>query len=99
MGVIKLTLFSVSGEGSNEDKQSSLAFIQLEKQNERLKEALIRWVYLVCQSVSNLYFSLRDMSQETEQEQRRHISELERDITNIDDLQGLQLGTFVYTWF
>ena len=33
--------------------------------------------------------SLRDMSQQTEQEQRRRIAEMEKDITSIDDLQGL----------
>lgn len=29
------------------------------------------------------------MSQQTEQEQRRRIAEMEKDITGIDDLQGL----------
>ncbi|KAJ7597843.1 dynactin [Mycena floridula] len=52
--------------------KDTLAFIQLEKQNERLKEALLR---------------LRDMSQENELEQRRRISEMEKDMTGIDDLQ------------
>jgi dynactin 1 len=31
------------------------------------------------------------MSQETEQEQRRRIAEMEKDITSIDDLQGMSL--------
>jgi len=31
--------------------------------------------------------SLRDMSQETEQDQRKRITEMEKDITGIDDLQ------------
>ncbi|OSX67214.1 hypothetical protein POSPLADRAFT_1130701 [Postia placenta MAD-698-R-SB12] len=53
--------------------KQSLAYIQLEKQNERLKEALIR---------------LRDISQETEQEQRRRIAEMEKDVTNLDELQA-----------
>jgi dynactin 1 len=30
---------------------------------------------------------LRDLSQETEQEQRRRIAELEKDVTGVDDLQ------------
>jgi dynactin 1 len=55
------------------DGKNTLAYIQLEKQNERLKEALVR---------------LRDISQETDQEQRRRISEMEKDIMNIDDMQG-----------
>ncbi|KAF8893676.1 dynein associated protein-domain-containing protein [Gymnopilus junonius] len=53
--------------------KDSLAYIQLEKQNERLKEALIK---------------LRDMTQETEQDQRRRISELEKDSSGIDALQA-----------
>ncbi|EIN14288.1 dynactin [Punctularia strigosozonata HHB-11173 SS5] len=59
--------------GPADGGKSTLAYIQLEKQNERLKEALVR---------------LRDMSQETEQEQRRRIAEMEKDIMSIDDLQG-----------
>ncbi|KAI9569455.1 dynein associated protein-domain-containing protein [Boletus coccyginus] len=62
----------VTEEEGGANAKSSLAYIQLEKHNERLKEALIR---------------LRDMSQQTEQEQRRRITEMEKDITGIDDLQ------------
>ncbi|KAF7346159.1 CAP-Gly domain-containing protein [Mycena sanguinolenta] len=69
------------GQGDDEDAgnksmsagKDSLAYIQLEKQNERLKEALLR---------------LRDMSQETEQEQRRRIAEMEKDVVGIDELQS-----------
>ncbi|KAG6865099.1 hypothetical protein C0991_005060 [Blastosporella zonata] len=61
------------GEGDADTGKDSLAYIQLEKQNERLKEALIK---------------LRDMTQETEQEQRRRINEMEKDIVGIDDLQS-----------
>ncbi|EGN93727.1 hypothetical protein SERLA73DRAFT_172019 [Serpula lacrymans var. lacrymans S7.3] len=68
------------GEGGDSNIKSSLAFIQLEKQNERLKEALIR---------------LRDMSQETEQEQRRRITEMEKDITGVDDLQASYEETLI----
>lgn len=31
---------------------------------------------------------LRDMTQETEQEQRRRIAEMEKDVTSLDDIQG-----------
>ncbi|CAL1693902.1 unnamed protein product [Somion occarium] len=68
-------------EGGNENVvTSSLAYIQLEKQNERLKEALIR---------------LRDLSHETEQEQRRRITEMEKDVTGLDELQGQYESTLI----
>ncbi|VDC06717.1 unnamed protein product [Peniophora sp. CBMAI 1063] len=51
----------------------SLAYIQLEKQNVRLKEALIR---------------LRDVTQETDAEQRRRISDMEKDVQALDELQA-----------
>ncbi|KDQ62879.1 hypothetical protein JAAARDRAFT_28852 [Jaapia argillacea MUCL 33604] len=65
------------GESDGEEERadpakSSLAYIQLEKQNERLKEALVR---------------LRDLSSETEQEQRRRIQEMEKDVAMLDELQ------------
>ncbi|KAH9948209.1 dynactin [Amylocystis lapponica] len=60
-------------EGGEGVVKQSLAYIQLEKQNERLKEALIR---------------LRDISQETELEQRRRIAEMEKDVTGLDDLHS-----------
>ncbi|KAF8644238.1 hypothetical protein AX16_008593 [Volvariella volvacea WC 439] len=63
--------------GSGKD---TLAYMQLEKQNERLKEALIR---------------LRDISQETEQEQRRRIAEMEKDIANFDELQAQHESTLI----
>ncbi|RDX50532.1 dynactin [Lentinus brumalis] len=63
-----------SGESGGESSvKQSLPYIQLEKQNERLKEALIR---------------LRDITQETEQEHRRRISEMEKDLTGLDGLQA-----------
>jgi dynactin 1 len=61
-----------TGEASDDTAKSSMAYIQLEKHNESLKEALIK---------------LRDLSQETEQEQRRRISKMEKDIVGIDELQ------------
>ncbi|KAF8555146.1 dynactin [Imleria badia] len=68
------------GEEGEAEAKSSLAYIQLEKHNERLKEALIR---------------LRDMSQQTEQDQRRRLAEMEKDITSIDDLQGQYETTLI----
>ncbi|KAG6911272.1 hypothetical protein DXG01_002111 [Tephrocybe rancida] len=67
------------GDGADPGKDS-LAYIQLEKQNERLKEALIK---------------LRDMTQETDQDQRRRISEMEKDIVGIDDLQSQYETTLI----
>lgn len=52
--------------------KNSLAFIQLAKQNERLKEALIR---------------LRDMSTENEQDYKRKIVDLEKELDLTSDLQ------------
>ncbi|XP_006453898.1 hypothetical protein AGABI2DRAFT_181913 [Agaricus bisporus var. bisporus H97] len=60
---------SADGEAS---AKGALAYIQLEKQNERLKEALIK---------------LRDLSQDTEHEQRRRIQEMEKDVEVLDELQ------------
>ena len=53
--------------------KDTLAYIQLEKQNERLKEALVR---------------LRDMTQENDLEQKRRIAEMEKDMSGVDDLQS-----------
>ncbi|KAJ7163329.1 dynein associated protein-domain-containing protein [Mycena filopes] len=61
------------GNKSMSAGKDSLAYIQLEKHNDRLKEALLR---------------LRDMSQETEHDQRRRISEMEKDIVGLDELQS-----------
>ncbi|KAF5355284.1 hypothetical protein D9758_006088 [Tetrapyrgos nigripes] len=61
------------GGGDGDDGKSSLPYIQLEKQNERLKEALLR---------------LRDMTQENDQDQRRRIAEMEKDMNGLDDLQS-----------
>lgn len=41
-------------------------------------------MYLV---LAHVLFRLRDMTQETEQEQRRRIAEMEKDIIGLDDLQ------------
>ncbi|KAG8695388.1 hypothetical protein FRC09_009176 [Ceratobasidium sp. 395] len=59
------------GEGGGEGKKR-LDVVQLEKHNERLKEALIK---------------LRDLSHETDVEQKRKITELERELSGVDELQ------------
>lgn len=59
-------------DGTESVAKTSLAYIQLEKQNERLKDALIK---------------LRDISQETDQDQRRQIAEMEKDVAIFEDLQ------------
>ncbi|KAH9082254.1 dynein associated protein-domain-containing protein [Lactarius deliciosus] len=69
-----------ASEGGNSNVAGSLAYIQLEKQNARLKEALIR---------------LRDLSQETEQEQRKRITEMEKDVMSVDDLSTQLESTLI----
>ncbi|GLB43572.1 putative dynein associated protein [Lyophyllum shimeji] len=69
-----------AGGDAGSSGKDSLAYIQLEKQNERLKEALIK---------------LRDITQETEQEQRRRIAEMEKDIVGVDDLQSQYESTLI----
>ncbi|KAH7340157.1 dynein associated protein-domain-containing protein [Rhizoctonia solani] len=59
------------GGGGGEAKKS-LDVLQLEKHNERLKEALIK---------------LRQITQETDTEQKRKIADLERELSGIDELQ------------
>ncbi|KZV79203.1 hypothetical protein EXIGLDRAFT_632417 [Exidia glandulosa HHB12029] len=61
------------GEGGADPARTTLAYIQLERHNERLKEALVR---------------LRDISHEAETEQRHKIQELERDLASLDDMQS-----------
>lgn len=39
----------------------------------------------------SLVVSLRDVSQETEQEQRRRIADMEKDVMSVDDLTGKDL--------
>ncbi|ODO01512.1 hypothetical protein I350_06332 [Cryptococcus amylolentus CBS 6273] len=54
-----------------EGERTSLAFVQLEKHNERLKDALIR---------------LRDMSSEAEKDHKTKMAELERELTSQEEL-------------
>ncbi|KAL0562374.1 hypothetical protein V5O48_019713, partial [Marasmius crinis-equi] len=65
---------------ATEPEKGSLAYIQLEKQNERLKEALMK---------------LRDMTQENDLDQRRRITEMERDMVGLDDLQSNYDSTLI----
>lgn len=57
----------------NESDKTSAGYIQLEKQNERLKDALIR---------------LRDLTNETDSEQRRKISDLDKELASLSDIQS-----------
>ncbi|KAF8634861.1 hypothetical protein AX15_000617 [Amanita polypyramis BW_CC] len=72
IGVLKEGGVSVDKEVTDAIKDS-LEYIQLEKQNERLKEALIK---------------LRDVTSETEQEQRKRILEMEKDVGEFEQLQA-----------
>jgi len=63
---------SADTEGSGGIK-NTLDYIQLEKQNERLKEALIK---------------LKEATSETEQEQRKRIIEMERDVNEFEQVQA-----------
>lgn len=81
-------------------EKSSVAFVQLEKHNERLKEALIRCVPCfmsfdptVLRSITEhspvLASRLRDMSSEAERDHRSRITALEKDLADTSGLQGL----------
>lgn len=65
-------LYEHDGRSGNEADKSSPGYLQLEKQNERLKDALIR---------------LRDMTAESDGSQKRRIAELERELNSLSDLQ------------
>ncbi|KAI0005552.1 dynein associated protein-domain-containing protein [Russula compacta] len=69
-----------SADGAGSNLTGSLDYIQLEKQNARLKEALIR---------------LRDVSHETEQEQRRRIADMEKDVMSVEDLSAQLESTLI----
>lgn len=56
----------------DEGERTSAGWIQLEKQNERLKQALIR---------------LRDVTSETDHDQKRRISDLEKELSALAELQ------------
>lgn len=56
----------------DESERTSTGWIQLEKQNERLKAALIQ---------------IRDITSETDAEQKKRISELEKELSSLADVQ------------
>ncbi|KAF8317347.1 hypothetical protein DL93DRAFT_2165610 [Clavulina sp. PMI_390] len=64
---------TVTGEGAEGGAKSSLDYIQLEKQNERLKEALIK---------------LREITHEAEADSRRKIADLEHELAATDEMQS-----------
>ncbi|TFK24263.1 dynactin [Coprinopsis marcescibilis] len=83
VAVLEIENSALKGEGeggADAPARDSMAYMQLEKQNERLKEALIR---------------LRDVSQETEQEQRRRIADMEKDVAALDELQAQYEETLI----
>ena len=83
------SLLFQKAEGDSSNVAGSLAYIQLEKQNARLKEALIRYeISIYWRPMISLLVSVRDVNQETEQEQRRRIADMEKDVMNVDDLSG-----------
>lgn len=48
VGPISLLLVGEGSEGAENTVKQSLAYVQLERQNERLKEALVRYVHRSC---------------------------------------------------
>ena len=68
-------------------ERSSLAYIQLEKHNERLKEALIRYVTPLKQRW-NVDDRLRDLSSDNEKESKSKISDLEKELSTLGDAQS-----------
>ncbi|ORY88624.1 dynein associated protein-domain-containing protein [Leucosporidium creatinivorum] len=66
--------------GEGDEPRSSLAFIQLEKQNERLKDALYR---------------LRELTTESESESRKRIHDLEKELDLTSDLQADYESTLI----
>lgn len=90
------TPISPGGDGAADEEngaKSSLDYIQLEKQNERLKEALIRYVILGYDLLSNLissihcYLRLRDITHEAEVDNRRKVADLEHELSATDEMQ------------
>ena len=79
-----------SSEGGENNIKQSLAYVQLERQNERLKEALVRYARRSCyiHVILTVLTSLRDITSESEAENRRRIADMEKDISTLDELQG-----------
>ncbi|KAG8957368.1 hypothetical protein FRC03_010211 [Tulasnella sp. 419] len=60
-----------TGDGTERPGRTEIDFRQLEKHNERLKEALVR---------------LRDITHETETEHKKKIADLEKELAGLDDM-------------
>ena len=65
--------------------------MQLEKHNERLKEALIRSARLETTLQTELTIRLRDVSSDAEKEYKAKISDLEKELSSQEDLQSSSL--------
>lgn len=62
------------GDGNaDHNDRTSVAYIQMEKQNERLKEALVR---------------LRDLTAETDAEQKQKLADQEKELRALDEIQA-----------
>ncbi|TFL06330.1 dynein associated protein-domain-containing protein [Pterulicium gracile] len=78
---VELDVLKSSEDAEEEDQvRSSLAYIQLEKQNERLREALLK---------------LRDVTQENDQDHRKRITEMEKDVLDIEELRSSYDSTVI----
>ncbi|KIO30933.1 hypothetical protein M407DRAFT_222067 [Tulasnella calospora MUT 4182] len=84
-----------AGEGGEGEEgkagRSEMAFRQLEKQNERLKDALLRSVQF------DLGSRMRDLTHDTDAEQRRKIADLERELAGVDEMQGWAISNYDQT--
>ena len=69
-----------------EDGRASLAYLQLEKHNERLKEALLKSADPFMTKSFSLIRRLRDVSSEAERDHKAKIAELEKELTSQEEL-------------
>ena len=94
---VELEAYHEGGANFDPDSpaKSGLAFVQLEKHNDRLKEALLRYAYSLAETHNikvYVFYSLREVSHETETEQRERIAELEKELAGSDDLHGMSIS-------
>lgn len=73
MEILKEERGDLDNRELSEEEKSSLAYIQIERQNDRLREALIR---------------LRDISNEQEADLQRKVKDLERDVDSMQEVQA-----------
>ena len=69
-----------------EDGRASLAYLQLEKHNERLKEALLKSADSFMTKSFSLIRRLRDVSSEAERDHKAKIAELEKELTSQEEI-------------